>query len=46
LKKLFKHKVHLLLPKHTAERKANWRKLYDKHLAAENWKFVITLNEA
>lgn len=35
LKKMFKPKVHLLLPKHIAERKTNCRTLYEKHLAAE-----------
>lgn len=34
------------MPKHIAETKANYRKLYDKHVDAEKWKFVVTLDEA
>ncbi len=45
-KQMFKPKVNLLLPKHIAERITNCRKLYEKYLAAEKWKIVITLNEA
>ena len=43
---MFKPKVHQLLPKHITKRKTNCRKLYEKHLSAEKWKFVVTLNEA
>ncbi len=43
---MFKPKIHQLLPKHIAERKTNCRKLYEKHLAVEKWKIVITLDEA
>ncbi|GFT03859.1 hypothetical protein TNCV_1730491 [Trichonephila clavipes] len=42
---MFKLKVHLLLPKHIAERKTNDRKSYEKHQATEERKFVVTLDE-
>ena len=32
-------------PKHIAERRTNCRLLYEHHLAAERWKFVVTLDE-
>ncbi|GFU83421.1 retrovirus-related Pol polyprotein from transposon opus [Trichonephila clavipes] len=45
LKMMFKPKVHLLLPKHIAERKTNCRKLHENLLAAESLKFAVTLDE-
>ncbi|GFW21540.1 hypothetical protein TNCV_1533631 [Trichonephila clavipes] len=46
LKKVFKPKVHLLLPQHIAERKTNCRKLHEKHLVAEKWKFMVTFDKS
>jgi hypothetical protein len=46
LKKTKKYNVHRLLPRHIAERRTNCRKLYEKHLSGEKWKFVVTLDEA
>ncbi|GFS47152.1 hypothetical protein TNCV_2053281 [Trichonephila clavipes] len=45
LKKMLKLKVHLLLPIQIAERKTNYRKLYEKHVAAEKTKCVVKLDE-
>lgn len=41
-----KSKVHRLLPRHIHERKTNCRKLYERHLAGDRWKYVATLDEA
>jgi hypothetical protein len=41
-----KAKVHVLRPRHIAERRTNCRRLYERHLAADKWKFVVTLDEA
>ena len=43
---MFKPEVHLLLPNILPKEKTNCRKFYEKHLAAEKWKFVVTLDEA
>ena len=40
-----KGRVHKLLPRHVKERKTNCRKLYEKYLAGEKWKSVVTLDE-
>jgi hypothetical protein len=41
-----KYKVHRLLPRHVTERKTRCRLLYEKHLAGERWKYVVTIDEA
>lgn len=41
-----KSSVHALLPRHISERKTNCRKLYERYLAGDKWKFVVTLDEA
>lgn len=46
LERRHKAKVHALRPQHIAERKTNCRKLYERHLAGDKWKFVVTLDEA
>ena len=42
-KNMFKSNIHLLLPKHIAEKKC--RKFYEKYLVVEKWKFVVILDE-
>ena len=46
LENISKSFVHKLYPLHNSERKTNARKLYEKYLAADKWKFVVTLDEA
>ena len=46
MEKRHKGRVHKLLSCHIAERRTNSRKLYEKHLAGEKWKFVVTFDEA
>jgi hypothetical protein len=46
LEKRHKSRVHKLLPRHIAERKTNCRKLYERYLAGDRWKYVATLDEA
>ena len=46
LEKRHKSWVHKLLPRHIAERRTNSRKLYERHLAGDKWKFIVTLDEA
>jgi len=46
LEKISKPFVHKLSPRHISERKTNARKLYENYLAADTWKFVVTLDEA
>ncbi|KAJ9578587.1 hypothetical protein L9F63_005189 [Diploptera punctata] len=46
MEKRHKSRVHKLLPRHIAERCTNSRKHYEKHLAGEKWKFLVTLDEA
>ena len=46
LQRRHKGRVHKLLGRHVQERKTNCRKLYEKYLAGEKWKFVVTLDEA
>ena len=41
-----KTKVHALKRSHIKERKTNTRKLYEFHLAAERYKYVVTVDEA
>jgi hypothetical protein len=42
----FKRVVHRLTQKHIRERKTCSRLLYENYLAADRWKFVVTLDEA
>lgn len=46
LVKRHKAKVHKLTSKHIHERKTNCRKLYERHLAGDRWKKIVTLDEA
>lgn len=46
LQKRHKSRVHKLFPRHVKERFTNCRKLYERHLAGEKWKFIVTLDEA
>jgi len=46
LEKRHKSHVHKLLPRHVNERRTNSRKLYERYLAGEKWKYVVTLDEA
>lgn len=41
-----KHKLYLILPKNIAESKIIYRKLFEKHLAEEIWKFSVTHDAA
>lgn len=41
-----KRRVHKLLASHVRERRTNCRKLYERHLAGDKWKNVVTLDEA
>ena len=41
-----KTKVHALTEKDKKNRKMNCRKLYERHLAGEKYKFVVTLDES
>jgi len=38
-------KVHTLGISHKINRKTNYRKLYENHLAGDKWKYVMTLDE-
>jgi len=46
LKKYKKYKVHRLTNKHRIERRRNCRLLYEKYLAREKWKNVVTIDKA
>lgn len=46
LKKFHKARVHALNERHIRERKTNARKLYERHLSGDKWKFIVTLDEA
>jgi hypothetical protein len=41
-----KQKVHSLQPHHKIDRKTNYRKLYENHLAGDRSEFCVTLDEA
>jgi transposase len=41
-----KGRVHKLSDKNKKNRKTNCRKLYEKHLAGDKWKYAVTLDEA
>ena len=45
LKTRRKTKVHSLNDRHKQIRKTNCRKLYEDHLAADKWKYVVNLDE-
>ena len=45
LKTRRKTKVHSLNDRHKQIRKTNCRKLYEDHLAADKWKYVVSLDE-
>lgn len=46
LRRIFKSHGHYLSAAHRRERKTNSRRLYERHLSGEKWKFVATLDEA
>lgn len=46
LRKRFKARGHALSARHISERKTNARKLYERHLSGDKWRFVVTLDEA
>jgi hypothetical protein len=41
-----KTKVHKLSEENKKNRKTNCRKLYEKYLASDRWKYAVTLDEA
>ena len=46
LRKVKKHNVHTLLPRHVAQRRKFCKILHEIYLAGNVWKCIVTLDEA